>query len=145
TKPGETRHLLSSFDRLTRKKLFISQIRQCLAVDFFGDLGQRRILRSGVSPAQVQNRIGKLATLLLIKLAYFQKDSRKDLLIDFGSSWRWDRDVLPLQPAGGVDECAVFLGETRAWQTIDRSIDILHLIFRNARGLPEFRCLFRIE
>ena len=60
-------------------------------------------------------------------------------------SRRRDRDVLPLQPARRVDHGAVFLGEARARQPVDGGVDLLHLLRRGARRLPEGAGLVGID
>src|SRR5205085_9724510 len=45
----------------------------------------------------------------------------------------------------GIDESAVLLCEACAWQPIDGSMNVLHLVFRDPRRLPEIACFFRIE
>ncbi len=53
--------------------------------------------------------------------------------------------ILPLQPACRVDHGAVLLGEARARQAIDRGVDLLHLLRRGARRLPEGAGLVGID
>ena len=46
------------------------------------DLGERRMLRIGVGPGEVQDRIGELAAFLLVQLAHPQEDLREDVLVE---------------------------------------------------------------
>src|ERR1700730_781058 len=97
TKPG---YLLTRLDRLLCQR--VSDIGECFAVDLFRDLRQRRILRRRVRPGQIQNRIGKPAALLPVKLAQLEKDPRHHFLVKFAFAGWWQRRILPLQPARGV-------------------------------------------
>ena len=86
----------------------------------------------------MQNRLGKLPAFLQVQFAHFQEDARKDFLVQFCFSRGRQGSIFPLQPARGIDEGAVFFGKARAWQAVDRGLDLLHLALRDARRLPEF-------
>src|SRR5829696_5041242 len=85
--PGKARHLLSGFDGYSGLR-GISEVPQCLAINFFSNFGQRRIQRSRVGPREIQDRVGKLSAFLLIKFAHFQEDTRENLLVYFSVTWR---------------------------------------------------------
>ena len=93
----------------------------------------------------MQNRIRKLSAFFLVQLANFQKDSSQNFLIHLCVARRRQGGVLPLQPARGVDECAVFLRKARARQTIDSGLDSLHFVLRDSGRLPELAGLVRID
>src|SRR5262245_46026218 len=96
------------------------------------------MLRLGVGPPRVEDRIRKLAAVLLIQGTDLQENLREDVLIESRVTGCGECDVLPLEPARRVDERAVLLGKTRARQTIDRRLDRLHLLGCGAGRLPEF-------
>ena len=96
--PGKAGDLLTSFP-VGRRLLVVMQISQRLAVDFLGDLGQRRAVWSGVSPRGVQDCVWELAAFLLVKFADFQEDGGEDCLIQFGIPGSGNSGPLPLQPA----------------------------------------------
>src|SRR5262249_30028916 len=78
--PRKAGQLLSGFDYLVR--LFVLEVRKRLPIDLFGHFGERWMLRVGIGPRSMQDRIGELATLLLIKIANPQVNLRDDVLID---------------------------------------------------------------
>src|ERR1022692_4493154 len=81
--------------------------------------------------------LGKRASLFLVQLPDLQEDLRQNVLVEAAVSGRRQRNTLPLQPARRVDKGPILLGEASSGQAIDRRIDLLHLLGRGARRLPE--------
>ncbi len=98
-----------------------------------------------VGPAGVEDRIGELAPFFLIEIANLQEDLREDVLIEARVAGRRQRRVLPLQPARGIDERPILLGEARARQAIDRRRDLLHVVRARAGRAPELARLVGID
>ncbi len=98
-----------------------------------------------VRPAHVQDRIGELAALLLIQVADVHEDLREDVLVQPRIARHRQRGILPLQPARRVGEAPVLLRKPGARQTIDRRLDLLHLVRRRAGRPPELARLVRID
>ena len=80
--PGKAGELLAGFDGDVG--LRIGDVGERFAVDFFRDLGERRVVRIRVGERGVENGIGELAAFFLIKVANFQEDSCEDFLIEAG-------------------------------------------------------------
>ena len=70
--------------------LLVADIGQRLAVDLLRHLRQRWMVRQRVVPRRVQDRIGKLATFLLVQLADLQEDLRQNVLIESAVARRRD-------------------------------------------------------
>src|SRR5579859_4285789 len=136
---SEARQLLVSFD--SGVGLGVGDIAYCFAVDFLCNLGKGGVVRIGIAPGCLQNRIRKFATFVLIFLTDLQEDARQYFLIESAVSGRRDRSPLPLQPARRVDEGPILLCETSARQAVHGGVDLLHVLGGSAGCAPELASL----
>ncbi len=134
--PRKSRQLLAALDLLLANRVL--QVGECLAVDLLQHFGERRVEWIAVIPGQVEDRIGKLPALLLIQLADLQENLRQNRLIQARIAWTWDRHVLPLQPTGRVGEGPILLRKPGTRQSINRGLNLLHLLGRDPGRSPEF-------
>src|SRR5579863_6323695 len=98
---------------------FVFHIGKGAAIELFGNFRERRVLGDRVAPAEVEDGVGELAAVLAIEFTDFEEDTGEDFLIESGFSRRRYGSPFPLQPARGVDECAVLFREARAREAID--------------------------
>src|ERR1035437_10177927 len=103
------------------------------------------MVRKRVRPGNLQYWIGEFTSFFLIQFTNLQEDLRQNVLIEAAISGRRQGNTLPLQPARRVDEGAILLGEASPGQAIDRRIDLLHVVGRGARRLPEGTSLVGIN
>src|SRR5271170_765490 len=103
------------------------------------------MLGVSVSPTQIQNRVGEFSSLFLIEVAYPKENLRDDVLIKPRLSRRWNGGIFPGDPARRVGHAAVFFGEARTGQTVDRGLDVLLFVGRNSRRAPELAGLILIN
>ena len=128
-----------------RIRLRVGDVGERFAVEFFCDLGERRVVGVRVGEGRVQNGIGELAAFLLIEVTNLQEDGREDFLVEPRLAGRWNGNVLPLQPARGVHERAVFFREACSRQAVHGGVDLLHVVRGDAGGAPEFAGLVGIN
>jgi len=110
--PGKARQLLAGLDLLLGCRVL--KVGERLAVDFFSNLGERRMLRIAVRPRRVQDWIREFSAILLIQGTDLQVNLRQDVLVEAAIARRRHGRVFPLQPTGGIRHAAVFFRKSRA-------------------------------
>ena len=120
----EAGHLLALLDQhLGRVGRIVDRL-DGVAVDLVRDLVGLRIVRIGVGPAQIEDRVGKRPALLLVERLQPQTDLRHDPGVVLGLARRRTARPMPLQPAARVGERPLVLGEAGRGQLDDLGLDL---------------------
>src|SRR5208282_4244337 len=90
-----------------------------------------------ICPTQIQNGVGEFSTLFSVEGTNPQENLRDDILIKSRLPGRWNCGIFPCDPTRRVGHAAVFFGEARAWQSIDRCIDVFLFFGSDPRRSPE--------
>src|SRR5690606_1332759 len=124
----------------------IAKVLQRTAVVLLRELLRGGVLRAGVVPGQVEDRIREGATLGAVQLAHAGEDERHDLDVALGLARRLGALPVPLQPAAGVHQRALLLGEAGGRQADHLGLDAggvdvvgLAVVLPERRGLGDRR------
>ena len=139
---GEADDLLALGQNDLGRVVRIGDVLGRVAVDFLGQLVGRRIAGILVAPVQIEDRLGNRAALLLIERLQAQVELRHDPGIVLGFAGRRAAGPVPLQPAAGIGQRALVLGEAGRRQLDHLGLDLRRIdVVVLAVVLPEPRRL----
>src|SRR5271166_4709631 len=108
-------------------------------------MGKWWMSRIRIRTIQIQNRVREFSAVFLVEVTNPQENLRDDVLVKPRLARRWNGRIFPCHPARRIGHAAIFFGETRAWQAVNRGLNVLLFFGRNSRCSPELAGLVLIN